>query len=134
MSGKSDISKGELKKFAATFAIVFLVFAAIGYFRATRVGWIFLVAAIFLIAMRQFAPEALRPVHAGWMKFASALGWLNTRVVLGLLFIVVFSPAGIVLRILRKDLLGLRVDRSASSYWVVREKRERDRRRSERLF
>jgi hypothetical protein len=89
--------------------------------------------AFFLLA-GLFAEPVLRPVHAVWMKFAHALGWVNTRLLLGLFFYLVLTPVGLVLRMLGKDLLQRRIDRSAPTYWVARESAPFDPERYERLF
>ena len=41
----------------------------------------------------------------GWMKFAAALGWFNTRLLLTIVYVFLFGIAAIILKILRKDLL-----------------------------
>ena len=68
------------------------------------------------------------------MKFAHALGWINTRLLLGLFFYLVLTPAALILRLLGKDLLHQQVDRSAPSYWIKREPVQLDPERYERLF
>jgi hypothetical protein len=68
------------------------------------------------------------------MKFAFALGWFNTRLFLGIVFYLIITPVGLVMRILRKDPLRLKFDRSAASYWTIRESKPVDQKRYERLF
>ena len=68
------------------------------------------------------------------MKFAHVLGWINTRLLLGLFFYLVMTPVALVLRLAGKDLLQQRLDRSAKSYWVKREPAPTDPERYERLF
>lgn len=62
--------------------------------------------------------ELWRLLKAGWMKFAEALGWFNTRLLLGLTYIVIIGPISIILFILRKDPLRKRLSRKQESYWI----------------
>lgn len=80
------------------------------------------------------APGLLRPVYRLWMKFAFALAWINTRILLGLFFYLVMTPVGLVLRMMGKDLLDDRIDRRARSYWIRREATPFDAERYRRLF
>jgi len=89
---------------------------------------------VFFLFTGLFLEPALRPVYAGWMKFAHVLGWVNTRLLLGLFFYLVLTPVALVLRLGGKDLLDQRLDRSARSYWVKRTPVELDQERYERLF
>jgi hypothetical protein len=76
----------------------------------------------------------MKPVYTAWMLFAFVLGWINTRVLLGAFFYLVMTPLGLILRWTGKDLLDERIDRSAASYWIKRERKPFDRKRLERMF
>ena len=51
------------------------------------------------------------------MRLAHALSIVSTFVVLTLVFVLAIVPMGLCLRLLRRDLLGLRIDRARASYW-----------------
>ena len=55
-----------------------------------------------------------------WMAFASALGWLNTRVILTLVYFTIFAIGAVVLKVIRKDLLARRFH-TGTTYWVDKE-------------
>jgi hypothetical protein len=76
----------------------------------------------------------LKPIYVGWMTFAFALGWVNTRLILGIVFYLIFTPAGLVMRLLGKDPLVLRFDRQATTYWVRRKPQDPSKKRYENLF
>lgn len=63
------------------------------------------------------APALMRPLWRGWIAFGHALGWLNTRLILGILFYLVFTPLGLLFRLVGRDALALRRDPGRSSYW-----------------
>ncbi len=72
-----------------------------------------------LAATGWLKPALLGPVHRLWMWLALALGWVNTRLLLGLVFYGMMAPAGWVLRLLGKDPLARRFDPKADSYRVA---------------
>ena len=57
-----------------------------------------------------------------------------TRVILGLVFILLFTPAGLIIRLLRKDPLKLRFDKTAPTYWHPRKATDSSPERMERMF
>jgi hypothetical protein len=71
-------------------------------------------------------PTALVPAYRAWMWLADVLGWINTRVILGVVFYAVFTPVGFVMRLLRHDPLRRRYEPLASTYRVVRNARHGD--------
>ncbi len=54
--------------------------------------------AVILVSMALIIPAALGPVYKIWMRFAEALGWVNTRIILSLIFFLIFFPFGIIMR------------------------------------
>jgi hypothetical protein len=60
-----------------------------------------------LAAWALAAPASLRPVYRGWMRVGGAVGWVNTRILLTLVFFVVVTPMGLAMRLLgRRPLSG----------------------------
>ena len=64
------------------------------------------------------APATLQPVYAGWMKFGHLINWINTRLILGILFYGVFLPIGVVMRLFGKDPMHRKLDKTLASYRV----------------
>ena len=79
--------------------------------------WPWLLAAL-LVTAALLAPRALQPVYAGWMKFGHVMNWINTRLILGVLFYGVFLPFGLVMRLFGKDPMHRRWDERVSTYRV----------------
>jgi hypothetical protein len=76
-----------------------------------------LVALLFLLTAL-IRPPVLGPIERAWMKLAALMAAVMTRVILTLTFYLVITPVGLLLRLLRKDVLGLRPDPGAQSFWV----------------
>ena len=64
-------------------------------------------------------PRVLRPLYTLWMKLGHALGWINARIILALVFFLFVTPTGFIVRLLGYDPLRLR-RRASGSYWVKR--------------
>ena len=80
------------------------------------------IAGSFFI-VGQFAATALKPVYIGWMKLASILAWINMHLILGILFYLVFTPFGLVMRLFGADLLDRKPQRQKKSYWIRTEEK-----------
>lgn len=91
-------------------------FAVAPYFLA--VGGLGLLAALV-------RPSALEPFERYWMKFAKALGRINTAVILTLLYYLVLTPYGLLVRLFTGDPVDRDFEKDARSYWKRREPVER---------
>ena len=79
--------------------------------------WPWVAAAVF-VALALVIPLALRPLNALWLKIGHVLGWINTRIILGVVFFMIFLPAALMLRALGKDPMHRTFDASSASYRV----------------
>ena len=61
-------------------------------------------------------PPALGPVYRGWLVFGHALGWVNTRIILGILFYLVVLPIGMLVRLFGSDPMQRGFDAGRPSY------------------
>jgi len=119
----------ELRKFGLVFAGMFiLIFGLLlpWIWDKPSPMWPWIVAAVF-IAAALLVPMALGPVYRLWMKIGHVLGWINTRIILGVMFFIIFAPVGLLLRLLGKDMLRRRLDTSATTYRIASEHLPRDR-------
>ncbi|MBI5136243.1 MAG: sxtJ [Nitrospirae bacterium] len=64
------------------------------------------------------APATLRPVYRGWMRVGAVLGFVNTRIILAVMFYLVLVPVGLVMRRVARDPMARRFDEGANSYRV----------------
>ena len=76
--------------------------------------------AVVLMLPALVAPRILTPVYRAWMALAAALAWVNTRIVLGLVFFAVVTPIGLAMRLLGRDPMRRRFDRTGESYRIPR--------------
>lgn len=79
-----------------------------------------------LIAWAMIVPATLKPVYIGWMKFGHAMNWINTRLILGILFYLIFLPIGGVMRLLGHDPMRRKLDKAAGSYRIASDDDNKD--------
>ena len=119
-----------LRKFGITTGIIVVILFAVFFpwvFDAVSMPvWPWIVAGLLWVPAL-LVPGSLQPVYATWMKIGHAIGWVNTRIILGLLFYIFVLPMGLVMRIFGKDPMARKYDKSAASYRVktVSEPKER---------
>ena len=57
------------------------------------------------------------------MKFAHALGWVNTRVILTVVYLLIFTPVALIFKVIGKDPMERKIEK-VNSYWIKREARK----------
>lgn len=129
-----QVTSGEARKTALIVAAVLAVISAFLLYRGrTTNAWIFAGVAITLVAVGLFVPPVAKLFHRVWMWIAVKLGWINSRILLTLVYFLMFVPYKIVSRIVGRDPLNLRQPVS-DSYWHKREKTHQEPEQFERLF
>lgn len=88
--------------------------------------WPWIAAATFAVT-GLILPQVLKPFYLLWMKIGHVLGWINTRLILGITFFVMFAPVALLMRLFGKDPLMRRLDKSATTYRVASDKPPRER-------
>ena len=117
-------NKSDLRKFGVGLGVILLGIAGFLFWKERDLFQIFLAISIALFLTAMTIPVVLKPVYWPWMIVATLLGWVMTRLILSLLFYLVFTPLGLILRCFGKQFLELRWDKSAESYWNFRSTQE----------
>jgi hypothetical protein len=115
---KLKTDKARLRKFGLTMAAAFAVISLVIFLRGRHSAMPLSAVSLFFLLIGLSFPDWLKYIYIAWMKLAFVLSWVNTRVLLTLVFYLIFSPSGLVMRLLGIDLLKRRLDRSCDSYWV----------------
>jgi hypothetical protein len=106
-----------------TFGILFFIlFLIIGLYPLKSEGliriWSVVLSLVFLI-ITIIRPNLFTFINKLWIQFGILLGKIISPVVMGLVFFFVVTPIGILVRIFKKDVMGLK--RDANTYWIKRE-------------
>lgn len=107
-----------LKKYGRTMAIALVVIGGIVLLKQRHdPRWFFYIAAVFFLVSLS-VPRLLHPVYIIWMRIGHVLGWINTRLILIILFYGVMTPIGWVMKLFRGDPLDIRITKNTSTYWI----------------
>ncbi len=106
-----------------TFGILFFIlFLIIGLYPLKSEGliriWSVVLSLVFL-TITIIRPNLFTFINKLWMQFGILLGKIISPIVMGLVFFFVVTPIGILVRIFKKDVMGLK--RGANTYWINRE-------------
>ena len=117
----NDLKGPSERSFGLTFAGVFALFAAISLWRSGT-WWPWLAGiSVFFGALGLVFPRILAPLNRLWFLFGLVLHKIMTPIIMGILFYLLITPVGLLMRLSGKDPMRLKTDPSSSSYWIDRE-------------
>ncbi len=120
---KIKTDRATLRKFGLTMAACFAVITTIIFLRHKHSTVITSLISLSFLLFAATIPALLKYFYITLMKFAFILGWFNTRLLLCVIFYLVFSPIGLLMRLFKIDLLDRRFNRTSQSYWKPKEKK-----------
>ena len=112
-----DIKISSNRSFGIVFFIVFFLIALypLIYTKDIRI-WSLLISLIFLI-LGLINSRILTPLNKLWFKFGILLGKIVSPIIMGIIFFLVVTPIGFIMRILGKDVLSLKFNTN-KTYWI----------------
>jgi len=113
--------RGELRRFGKTMGIFLMLLGLVIYFLSLNYALPLISTGTLILLLGLLFPGILKPLFVLWMSFALILGFIMTRIILGLIFFLIFSPIGLVFRLIKKDHLDEAIDPDAASYWRIRD-------------
>ncbi|HAZ28188.1 MAG TPA: hypothetical protein DCY48_00200 [Candidatus Magasanikbacteria bacterium] len=118
-----DLQKKKLGEFGLIVGGVIMVIGLWPLlFRGEPILWWLFVVGAALFAAGIIAPSLLRWPYVGWMAVGLFLGFFVSRIILGIVFFLFFTPIGWAMRAMGKRPLDLRISKEASSYWIKRDR------------
>ena len=121
----SKIIVGSNKSFGIVFCIFFLIVSLYPLINDQGIRiWSLILSSIFFILGIQNS-RLLTPLNILWFKFGMLLGRFVSPIVMGLVFFLVVTPTGIIMRLFKKDLLKLKKNNS-NTYWINRSESKSD--------
>ncbi len=112
-----EIKIGSNRSFGVVFFVVFLLIALYPLINNGEIRiWSLITSIIFLI-LGLLNSKFLNPLNKLWFKFGIVLGKIISPLIMGIIFFLVVTPTGLIMRLLRKDILSLKYNQN-SSYWI----------------
>ncbi len=108
------------RSFALVFFVFFFLVGVLAWWKGWRGSPLFFFMSAGIGAIGILRPAWLAPCNRAWMRLAELLHRVVNPVVLAILFFAIFTPFALVVRIFRKDPLGMKADPAKKSYWLPR--------------
>ena len=120
----SDIKLPSNRKFGFFFTVIFTIISIYLFFYDNyNTAYIFLVISVIFFVITILKAELLLPLNKLWMRFGFILGLIINPVILGIIYFLVFTPTGLMMRLFKRDELRIKL-KKRNSYWKLRSKRD----------
>jgi hypothetical protein len=117
---EDDVEGSSDRSFGFVMTVAFSIYALWPITRGEELRSWPLAAAVAFVVPALVYPRSLAPLNKLWMKLGLLLGKVMSPIILGVLFFTTITPLGLLMRMLGKDVLRLRWDKGAKSYWIQR--------------
>ncbi len=112
------------RSFGILFFIVFFITSLWPLIsRGDIIYWALIASLIFLV-LGVLNSKLLTPLNKLWIKFGIFLGAIVSPIVMGIIYFIILTPIGALMRFLGKDLLKINKSKSLTTYWINRDKQK----------
>ena len=112
-----EIKIGSNRSFGVVFFVVFLLIALYPVINNGEIRIWSLISSIIFLILGLLNSKLLNPLNKLWFKFGIVLGKIISPLIMGIIFFLVVTPTGLIMRLLRKDILSLKYNQN-KSYWI----------------
>ena len=112
-----DIKKSSNRSFGIVFFVVFFLIAIYPILDQGDIRFWSLIISILFLILGLLNSKILSPLNKIWFKFGIFLGKIVSPLVMGIIFFLVVTPIGFLMRLLKKDLLNLKFN-NENTYWI----------------
>lgn len=127
--------RSELRRFGSALALMLMILAALQLWRgghlavviAASLGLLFLILALFL-------PAAVFPVYWSAVRAGRILGWINTKLILAIIYYGMFTPVALVMKLIKRDPLKRGFKFEAETYWIEKAEETNATKQYEKMF
>ena len=116
-----DIKISSNRSFGIVFFVVFILVALYPLIYSGEIRIWSIVLSLIFLTLGLLNSKILTPLNKIWFKFGIILGKIISPIIMGVIFFLVVTPIGLLMRIIGKDLLNIKFSKN-KSYWTKREK------------
>ena len=118
---QKNIKLPSNRNFGIVFFVVFLIIALWPVLKQNEIRiWSLIISFIFFV-LGLINSKLLTPLNKLWFKFGILLGNIISPIVMGIVFFLVVTPTGLIMKLFRKDPMNLKKNKS-DTYWIKKEK------------
>jgi formate-dependent nitrite reductase membrane component NrfD len=115
------VKKHDLKMFAIIWSAIFGIIGILPLLKGQDIKILAIIIALIFNIIAFTKPQILTRFYKIWMKFGEFIGGIMSKIMMTILYFGIFTPVSIFLKIIGKDLLDKKIDKSRTSYWIERE-------------
>ena len=112
-----DVKISSNRSFGIVFFVVFLLIALYPFTYGGEIRIWSLIISIIFLTLGLLNSKILSPLNKIWFKFGILLGKIVSPLIMGIIFFLVVTPIGFIMRLLGKDVLNLKYNKN-KSYWI----------------
>ncbi len=116
-----EIKPGSETSFGYVFACVFVLLGLYSLRNGGEFGLWLLGMSGLLLLITWIRPSLFAKPNYLWFRFGLILGAIVAPIVMAVVYLITIVPLGLIMKALNKDLLRLRLDKNAESYWIERD-------------
>ena len=115
--------KNSNRSFGLLFFIVFLGIGLWPLKSGQEINIYLIMISLFFLTLGLINSKILSPLNMAWIKFGEILGIVIAPIIMALVYFIVLTPISLIVRMLGKDLLGLKFYEKQDTYWIERKKK-----------
>jgi hypothetical protein len=110
-------NKSSNRSFGVVFFVFFLIISLFPLLNDNDIRYWSLILSIIFLVLGLLSSNLLTPLNNFWFKFGILLGKVISPFIMGTIFFIIVTPIGIIMKILKKDLLNLKFN-NKKTYWI----------------
>tara|TARA_Y100000817_G_C16432967_1_gene357222 strand:+ start:78 stop:470 length:393 start_codon:yes stop_codon:yes gene_type:complete len=118
----NEIKISSNKSFGFVFFVIFIVIALWPLLNEGNIRILSLILSLVFLILGLLNSKILTPLNKLWIRFGILLGTIVSPLVMGIIYFGVVTPIGIIMRLFRKDILNLKIDKNKNTYWILKDK------------
>ena len=118
----NKIKSGSNKSFGLLFSIIFLIIALYPLIYGNNINYLCGIISIILFLISMLFPNILAIPNKLWFKLSLILGSIISPIVMAAIYLAIFTPFGVFMRLIGKDILKQKIEKKSKSYWIKKSK------------
>jgi hypothetical protein len=123
-----SVTPKQLREFGLLFGGIFIALFGLllPWLKSSTYPWWPWIIALITGGLALVAPMALNGFYKLWMKFGNVMGFINTRIIMFILFYLIVAPIGLLMSLLGKDPMRRRYEKESTSYRIVSDNHDKE--------
>ena len=117
----NKVSISHLRSFAFIWSVIFATLTVIVVFKSEEINFYFIFISITFLLLGIFFPKALNTFYVIWVNIGNFIGNIISKIIMFFLYFSIFTISAFILKLFKKDLLNLGINKDENSYWIKRE-------------